>query len=989
VVVQFGVNLQLLAKAFSALLQDASPLVRRGALDLMVQSFNSNFCHFSDSDFDILIPSALSVVLYKDVSLNRRLYQWIGGLDNHVVRALDSMLGPDEGDVYLYQKPYRILTALLDNAEYGERIFGRIFESVLDNLFDISSKNDSIQEPVYQVATAMLQSVHPFFMWKKIQFWTFDQSGKDVTSQREFYQRMEFMVNRFKFHEEEIQKVHLPLFYFTNCHFFKTTITLQFVDCLAQIRLLLALANAIPEHVWKASWTLSDFRRNAKESVHSPLDKQLSSPLVEDSIQCERFLTINDVKRIYSMDGSTSSKKFMETVSVGASTLIDAFKELISTLDFWAAYFKNEAIVTEEVLELWTKTQQLIRRHYTLHEDPNFLLNSNLGVLKDIALMDIHYMITSACLSNCYVFHRKSEQNSNNFLVQSFQLIWRYLSPEYQHDHEDALHLLQDLSDTLGNQRVQTQISISLLNKDKRDLQRFGVIWSYFENSNLDLDLPLIEMFYFLVSHDYEAKNVARVWFRSNLLNFGKLVRPLLKILLHREIYVVNTVSDGVWKPVFRWKFNHSQVIFALKGLIESLKLFQFQFVQYLCNTQWDSPTETMERVGISIQNPSIAEFIILISTILAIGTYSTILGDAEASQVLELRTVACDVIQVLGTFINAFSIPFHTIQIVYKSILCFASTSSGSHHPQMYSALKPYVPILYNPKHYQNHFGSKEAKLEIVNYMTKAILNEQQSMSIESWSDFVVAHLPYCKWEIQDMTIPLIKSVCVVLNSCTSKKHWEDVTSPIQLKLELLDFLELLLSDCLSQELLKTHIMEQFVGIFASFYQIVDNLNEYTNNTNERNATLLRISKSLKWVTNQDPASSFEVFVYCWIHIALANQSDVTMSHLVELTGVGPTTIVIVLLESLKDRSAGNPSKLVSDYEVLHFLLYLIPKVPNSSLGSIWATLMAYLREMNMLSANVKVIVSNLLPFVDKVFELASNEDRRQWKESSVDLID
>jgi hypothetical protein len=981
-----------MAKALSALLQDNVPLVRRGVLELMVQSFNPNFCHFSNSDFDILIPSAISIVLFKDVSLNRRLYQWIHLLDDHVVRVLDSMLRKEEDDVYLQQKPFRIITALLDNADYGERIFGRIFESVLDSLYSYSFKNKGNKDSVYQVATVMFQSVHPFFMWKKIQFWTLDLFKRDLDFRNQFYKRMEFMILQFKFHEEEIQKVHLPLFYFTNCYLFARYFPDQFLDSLPQVRLLVALANSIPEHVWKDSWTLSDFRRNVKESVHSPMDKQLSSPLVDGPLDSEGDpkLTLEDIKRIYTMDGSSSSRKYMETISVGSSTLVSGCKCLLPILDFWFTYFKNEAIITEEVLELWTKNQHLVKMHYTLHIDPTFFQTCDLNVLKDIALVDINYTITSMSLSSYFLFLRKAGKCPTDFLVQSFDLIWKYLSQEYRNYHEDALHLIEDLSKTFGNLRLQSQICKCLLNRSNREwkhFEKFGVIWSHFENSKLELNFALLEMFSFLVTQDYGIKNASKIWFRSHILNFSKLLQPLLKILLHREIFVVNSVSNGVWKPTFGLKFNQAQVVFALKSLIESFRLFQFKFIQYLCNTECGSPPETLERLGISVQNPSMAEFILLISTIFATGNYANIYSDGELESFIELRTVACESIEVFGNFINAFSIPFNSIQIIYKTILCSASTSSGAHVSRMYDSLKPYVPILYNPKYYQNHFGTNEAKSEIVNYMTSAILNEQLLLNIESWSHFVVAHLPFCKWEMQEMTIPLIKCICIKLNSPKPQKNWVGPNSPIHDKFDLLDFLEVLLSECLCEELLKSLMMEQFVGIVGSFYQIMEKIHEYANSSNEQKALLVRISKSLKWVTNQYPANAFEVFAFTWIHMGSENQEDATMYQIIEFTGVGPTTMMNVLLESLKLRSNGANSKFVNDAEVLQFLQFLLAKIPNSSLGNIWSSLMIYLKEINTLSTNLKFIVPYLLPFLDKVFALGSSEDRRLWKESNVTL--
>lgn len=71
-------------RAFSAALEDDNLLVRRGALDLLVQSMRIDSTavkQASAEDRTILMRAATSVVLRRDLSLNRRLYTWLLGPD--------------------------------------------------------------------------------------------------------------------------------------------------------------------------------------------------------------------------------------------------------------------------------------------------------------------------------------------------------------------------------------------------------------------------------------------------------------------------------------------------------------------------------------------------------------------------------------------------------------------------------------------------------------------------------------------------------------------------------------------------------------------------------------------------------------------------------------------------------------------------------------------------------------------------------------------
>lgn len=71
-------------RAFSAALEDENLLVRRGALDLLLQSMRVNSAAFRKAppeDCIILMRAATSVVLRRDLSLNRRLYTWLLGTE--------------------------------------------------------------------------------------------------------------------------------------------------------------------------------------------------------------------------------------------------------------------------------------------------------------------------------------------------------------------------------------------------------------------------------------------------------------------------------------------------------------------------------------------------------------------------------------------------------------------------------------------------------------------------------------------------------------------------------------------------------------------------------------------------------------------------------------------------------------------------------------------------------------------------------------------
>jgi len=81
-----GKDIGLMIRAFAAVLEDDNSLVRRAALDLLLTSLRLDSLAVKNARTDdrtILMRAACSVVLRRDLALNRRLYTWL--------------LGPEEG----------------------------------------------------------------------------------------------------------------------------------------------------------------------------------------------------------------------------------------------------------------------------------------------------------------------------------------------------------------------------------------------------------------------------------------------------------------------------------------------------------------------------------------------------------------------------------------------------------------------------------------------------------------------------------------------------------------------------------------------------------------------------------------------------------------------------------------------------------------------------------------------------------------------------
>ena len=73
-------------RAVSAALEDDDSLVRRGALDILCQSLPLDSIAVKNApaeDRSIIMRAATSVVLRRDLALNRRLYHWLLSADEN------------------------------------------------------------------------------------------------------------------------------------------------------------------------------------------------------------------------------------------------------------------------------------------------------------------------------------------------------------------------------------------------------------------------------------------------------------------------------------------------------------------------------------------------------------------------------------------------------------------------------------------------------------------------------------------------------------------------------------------------------------------------------------------------------------------------------------------------------------------------------------------------------------------------------------------
>jgi hypothetical protein len=119
-----GNEISDLSLALGKMLDDQLVLVKRGCLELMVTQFPLGLCTFSSTDRFMLVDSAVSIVLARDISLNKRLFVWLKDSDEDVVFVLKVLAFNLEFAITGFTKGFQDLDVIFGQTGLWRENFG-------------------------------------------------------------------------------------------------------------------------------------------------------------------------------------------------------------------------------------------------------------------------------------------------------------------------------------------------------------------------------------------------------------------------------------------------------------------------------------------------------------------------------------------------------------------------------------------------------------------------------------------------------------------------------------------------------------------------------------------------------------------------------------------------------------------------------------------------------------------------------------------------
>ena len=501
----------LLLRCFATGLADEQPLVQRGFLDLLVTHLPLNAATVQEDasarDMDILVSSGMSIVLKRDMGLNRRLWTWFCGSDNKqtsddessvdtkeqlsnrtppgssksaeslyfqhhaltsVVRTFNATLGRPGATPASRTRTFRTLISLMDRWVIGGPVVDAIFDDVIEDLRmyqSVAPSQDAFDE-VFRSANVFFDSLEPQLIARHLL--------QLYIAQR--LELLEYILLNFNFDDQNLVWYHIPL------------VALVISDGLQQ-------QGTLPGRDIMPHWNPT--QRGTIARICSILVELLPSQsrqntLTDQILERDSDL-INDVVEFYGLSQTTSmplgsqvplgraEEKLLEIVMSAIEIALDQAGQS-STLDPLILTYRKlnarSANANSALIATFIESLSLRASSSTLEttDTAAFVRSSALA------------QITGAFLSQgpaCAVQETPLELPLVSTLVNR---LWHCLSPSTPQYHAEATELIWMLRKVSGNPSVVDSTIVSLLNPaatqsrlDEHPALRFGVFWTHIQ----------------------------------------------------------------------------------------------------------------------------------------------------------------------------------------------------------------------------------------------------------------------------------------------------------------------------------------------------------------------------------------------------------------------------------------------------------------------------------------------------------------------------
>ncbi|GLB43530.1 putative dopey, N-terminal [Lyophyllum shimeji] len=543
-----GKDIGLMIRAFSAALEDDNLLVRRGALDLLLQSMRVDSAAVRKAqayDRAILMRAATGVVLRRDLSLNRRLYTWLLGSDEKSehqleylkTNALDLLHSTLKNEMfspsgeYSESRPFKIFISLLDKWEIGAPLSQILVYDAFKAIKNLVEHPSDGGEDVTMTANTLYEAVEPQILWKQLLGAMFAEVLGDG-EQFEAIHMVLFILKAFA-QDDEIQTIHLPIIF---------AAILDIIDIQVQADATRAFSPLFRE-------TLLLQEEMLRHIPHSAL---MQRPDLVGPVQATRA-----TQRPYLFACSFYG---IEPVTVPATSrtsfavpFVSAFESLASVSLICAQALPSGSADITTLREVFSHTLVLIDRlvgrlgtSLTISWDPSGWLRA---VLQALEHESANFTTVDRTVSLIVALHQtvnltpRPSIDDRPTMYKMVNKLLKYLHANLASYHVRAVNLIWSLEAATKQPHVESILAQSMTSPESRNIhesyEAFGVLWRLTEDNLLPgfrFKVPMMIVLETLKSDDPSLRRIGETWMRCSLKSYLRVLDPILYELLDPSI---------------------------------------------------------------------------------------------------------------------------------------------------------------------------------------------------------------------------------------------------------------------------------------------------------------------------------------------------------------------------------------------------------------------------------------------------------------------
>ncbi|KAJ7070662.1 Dopey, N-terminal-domain-containing protein [Mycena amicta] len=539
-----GRDIGLMIRAFAAALEDDNLLVRRGALDLLLQAMRVDSIAIRQAQSDdrtILMRAAMSVVLRRDLSLNRRLYTWLLGPDEnsehqvaylreHTLSLLQSTLKDEmtsPSREYAESRPFKIFISMLDKWEIGASLTEYLVFDAFKAIKHLVETADG-GEDVTMTASTLYEAVEPPVLWKQLLSAVFDEiTGSG--SQTEAIDMVLFILRTFS-QDEEVQTIHLPIIFASLADLVDIQVQRSVAKTLtpavrSTLILLEAMLRQIPPSALMQRPELSGDMQAASQWQRPYIFAATfygCKPVLEQTDLPQRSFTVPFASVFQNLVTlSMTCSRFLAEGCNSPAPLREVLAQSLLLMDRLASRLETPITLA------WKPEEWLSSVLATLeHEACNFTV-----VDRAISLI-VALHATPTLLPRLVVDDRPT-------MFKMVTRLLKYLRPNLTVYHARSVNLIWSLEKATSRAHVESILAQTMTSPESRNVQdayeAFGVLWRLTEDTLLPgfrFKVPMMIVLDTLKNDDPALRRIGETWMRCSLKSYLRVLDPILFDLL-------------------------------------------------------------------------------------------------------------------------------------------------------------------------------------------------------------------------------------------------------------------------------------------------------------------------------------------------------------------------------------------------------------------------------------------------------------------------